>query len=241
LLEPRFGELEITEDGGLRDAQGVGGFGGGQAPEVDEFDELAFSGIDLVEFAQKGVDDQDVEGRFGCDQSGFVEGDLAGAASAFGAIAGAGVVDQDLAHGAGGDSEEVGAVFEIDGCADELDVGFVDEGGGAKGLIAPGGTEAIGGEGFQLGMDVGQERVKGLFVALAGTVKEFRQGEGGWGRRRRKQWIHNYKCSMRWPGGALSLIMTNRRIVASGTGASDSPRLAPGDIMTLSRAARVNA
>ena len=143
------------------------------------------------------------------------------------------MVDQDLAHGAGGDGEEVGAVFEIDGCADELEVGFVDEGGGAEGLVAPGGAETVGSEGFQLGMDVGQEGVKGLFVALARAVEEFRQCEGGWGRLRRRQWIHNYKCSMRWPGGALSLIMTNRWIGASG-----NTGLAPGDIGVLPRARR---
>ncbi len=88
----------------------------------------------------------------------------AAAGAAFACAACAGVFDEDVLHGAGGGEEEVAAVLVGGGVlADELDEGFVDEGGGLEGSAcgARGVAEFAGGEASEFGVEEGEEAVCG--------------------------------------------------------------------------------
>src|SRR5580658_6828582 len=90
------------------------------------------------------------------------------AAAAFFGAAPAGAGDQDLAHDPRRHAEEVRAVLEIGQIlGDELQVGFMNEGGrlqGDTGTFAP---HAADGESFQFCVDDGSQGVQRLFVAAA--------------------------------------------------------------------------
>lgn len=113
-------------DGCGRDAEGLGGFVDGEAAEEAELYDAALLGIAAGEPGERGVEFEEVKGRARGGVAILVELNLV-AGRAFDGAVRAGVVDEDLAHEAGGDGDEVGAVLRRGRLLiDEAKVGFVD-------------------------------------------------------------------------------------------------------------------
>jgi hypothetical protein len=139
-------------DGAFGELEQIGGFLGGAADEEAEFDDLNELGVELFEVGE-GVFDVDEGGHallhFG---AGFGEGEVV---LAFGGEFAAGVIDEDLPHGAAGGVDEVFAALPAIGVGvDELQVGFVDEGGGLE-RVGVAGAEIDAGEAPEIFVDRG--------------------------------------------------------------------------------------
>lgn len=164
VAEPGAGEVPVIADPFRADFEEFGNLFGGVAEEVAEFEDvggaLVYAGEGVQGVVERndffGVDGVGEDGGF---ESGFVEGRGSGASSALGGLAAASGVDQDVAHGALGDADEVVAIGDGVFAAGQLaGVGFVDEFGGgplAAGFAAeqvPGrraqGTVEFGENGF---------------------------------------------------------------------------------------------
>jgi hypothetical protein len=137
-------------DGAGGDAEGLAGFLNTESAEEAEFDEFGKAGVVKFEAGEGGVEGEvAIEGGFDAD-GGFVEVDEIAGALAFAGAAGAGLIDEDAAHGAAGDGEEVGAIIEGAGGAVEAEVGFVDEVVGLEGAGVAFAAEEKGGEALEL-------------------------------------------------------------------------------------------
>jgi hypothetical protein len=164
--EPGAGEGPVAFDGAFGDAEGFGDFVDVHAAEEAEFDDLGLAGVDGSEFFEGFVECEDVFVFLGGEGDGFVEGDAGSAAAAFIALVGAGVVDEDAAHGLGGDGEEVVFALPIDaGLVDEFHVGFVDEGGGLEGVVEAFLGEVVAGQSAEFVVNEREELVGGTLVA----------------------------------------------------------------------------
>jgi len=166
--EPGASELPIALDGADVDAEFGGGLVAGDAGEEEEFDDLSGAGVFGFEFVEELIEEEEgfeVVGGGVCFFVGEFDADLA-AASAEGDL-GAGVLDEDAAHLAAGEGEEVGGVVHGDLFAEEeADDGFVDEGGGLEGVVVAFVAEEVAGDGAEGGVDEGEEAVEGVgFVA----------------------------------------------------------------------------
>lgn len=166
-MKPGSEELEFAEEGGARDAEGLGGLFRGGTEEAIEFEELDLAGVEFFEFFEGEVEVEEVGGG-GVDPGDVVvqgnEGVFTAAAlAAFGAS----VVDEDQAHKAGGEGEEVLTVLEIGfALGQELEVEFVDERGGLEGVAGAFGAKVRFGDAPELGVDGGQDLLEGLLIAI---------------------------------------------------------------------------
>lgn len=183
-MEPGFGEGPVAADGAFGDAEEFGDDDFGETCEEAELDDAGGVGVVGFEAIECGGDfggvDGGIEGLWGCGV-GEVGVDAGAIAAAFFAGAGAGVIDEDLAHGAGGEAEEAGAVGGREGAGEgsvgvggaELEVDLVDEGGGVEGVAG-----AFAGE---LGLGKGSEFLEkpgdGGFAGCGRGAKAF-----GWRR-----------------------------------------------------------
>ena len=93
----------------------------------------------------------------GGGRNGVVER-LALAGGAFGSRAGAGIIDQYLAHSAGGHGEEMVAVLNVRLLlvAEEFNPGLVEQRGGRKRMIGSFGAQATFGDAVQMFVDEGR-------------------------------------------------------------------------------------
>lgn len=167
--EPCPSEVPVAFDGGGCDAEGLGGVVDGHAGEEPHLDGTGFAVVEGGEFGERDVEGDEVGAEVvgrGGDDAGFVEGDAVSAAAAFEAVGVAGVVDEDAAHGLGGDGEEVGTAGEAClGLVDELEVGLVDEGGGLEGVAGAFASEEGAREGAELVVDEWEEGIDSAGVA----------------------------------------------------------------------------
>ena len=95
-----------------------------------------------------------------------VQGDADDPPTPFVGLAAAGVVHQDLAHGASGDGEEVGPVCGAYArAAGQLEIGLVDEARGLKGVAPPLPAELPVREAAEIVVDQWDQPVQGVLVA----------------------------------------------------------------------------
>lgn len=155
-VEPCFGEAEFAAYGSDGDAEGFGGLFDAESAEVTEFDDFRFTGVEFGEIGEGVVEGDEFLGAlFGVLEAG-VEGEPGFAASALGGGTGTGVIDKDLAHELGGDSEEMGAAAPFGHILiDQPHVGFMDEGGGLERVIGAFAAEVAEGELAQFAVDDG--------------------------------------------------------------------------------------
>jgi len=163
LGQPGLGGAEVAGDGGAADVEELRDLFAFETAEVAQFDDLGFAGIEAGEFFECLVEGDDLGSVIGGVEELFFEGDLLEAAAPFGGIAGAGVVDEDVAHGAGGDAEEVGAGMgvEVAGVG-EAEIGLVNEGGGGEGVAGGFAAEEGAGDAAEFVVDEGEELFAGL-------------------------------------------------------------------------------
>ena len=165
VVEPGAGEAEFAVDGGFGDGGDLGGFRGGEAEHVAELDEAAFAGVEGFQLFEGTVEVDHVFAG-GVDPGQFVvEGEADGGA-AFGGAFAAGVIDEDPAHEAGGEAEEVAAVFEAEfALFEEAEVELVDESGGLHEAAGAFAAAERGGYVAEAGVDLFEEGREGGLVA----------------------------------------------------------------------------
>ena len=83
------------------------------------------------------VDLQNIRSTAGAESYRIVQRDRFGSATTLGSLVGAGIVDQDQPHQSGGNSEEMCAIFPLNGLrlSQKANAGLVDQRGGLEGLV----------------------------------------------------------------------------------------------------------
>ena len=101
-------------------------------------------------------------------QRGLIERDALPVAAALPGLSRSGVVDDDVAHGGGGQGEEVGPVLDLDpGLVDELEVGLVDQAGGPERDLPAPSLELPACGAVKLVVEEGDESIQRPAVALS--------------------------------------------------------------------------
>lgn len=107
-------EAEVAADGGGVGGEEFGAFLDCESAEEAEFDEAGGLGGGIGEAGEGGVETEEEGEAFGVeigDGLGGGEGGVEAVVAALGE-AGAGAIDEDLAHEAGDEGEEVGAAID---------------------------------------------------------------------------------------------------------------------------------
>lgn len=179
-MEPGFRDFPVALHGPWGHTEDGGNLILGEATEEAHLDDAALARVPLSQTVESGVDGEDfVEAVLG-DGEDIDELDSDASAFAPGGLAHAGVVDEDAAHGLGGDGEEVGAIFPVKRLpAHELQVGLVDEGSGLKSVTGPLSAEVTGGEALQLRIDDIEQGRTGVEVTGAQIGEEASDLAGG--------------------------------------------------------------
>lgn len=133
-LQPSPGKAQLPVDGGRRDIQRLGDLVVGHAAEEAEFDNLGLAFIHFGQFVEGVFDIEQVGLLLVIGDIGLVQGDLDVITAALLAFFAFGMVDEDLAHGPGGDGDEMGAALPGDAGVDQLEEGLVDQGGGLQSM-----------------------------------------------------------------------------------------------------------
>lgn len=109
-----------------------------------------------------------------------MEGEADGGA-AFGGAFAAGVVDEDPAHEAGGEAEEVAAVFEAEfALFEEAEVELIDESGGLHEAAGAFAAAEGGGDVAEAGVDLFEEGREGGLVTGFPLTQQERDVAGMW-------------------------------------------------------------
>jgi hypothetical protein len=164
----------------VRDAQDLGGFLDGEPREETELHEAGLAFVEGGELRERPVEVEEVEApRRRRDALRGLELEAHLPLAALGRVASPRVVDEDLAHGAGGDAEEMRAVLPVDrAAADELEVGLVDEGRGLERVPRALVPEIGAGAAAQLVVHEREERVERTRVSGAPPPEELRDLSG---------------------------------------------------------------
>lgn len=192
-MEPGFGEALFAADGGHGDVEGEGGFVEGKAAEEAEFDDFGFAGVLEGEGVQGVIKGFEVAAAGRGEADDFVEAELFGTGTAFGAFAFADLINEDLPHEMGSDSEEVGPAFPIgEFLGDEAKVGFVDKGGGLESGHVALAAEVTVGQTVQFLIDERCQEIEGGFVAALPIDEKLGNGFGSRIFWRSRHWIPWY-------------------------------------------------
>lgn len=136
-------------------------------------DEAGFLRVEAFQRVESVVEGEQADRLFNDLVDGVVEGKLRSVTAALSRCARAGMVNEDLAHEAGGDGQKVGAAgVDVLALVDDAGVKLADQGGGLKGVAVKFAARLGFGDFVQFRVDVGEDAVEGGFVA-AGEVLEF--------------------------------------------------------------------
>ena len=114
---------------------------------------------------------------FGKD-GGFLENHGVVGAALGGAMV-AGIINKNLAHEACRDCDEVSAIFRVDGpVVNETEIGFMDQGSAAEGVVGAFSPEETVSEVVELVVDQGNESLKSFRIPLSPADEKFRNGLG---------------------------------------------------------------
>lgn len=179
-VEPGFGEALFAADGSHGDVEGEGGFIEGESAEEAEFDDFGFAGVLEGERIEGVVEGFEVAAAGRGEANDFVEAKPFGTGAAFGAVAFADLIDEDLAHEVGSDAKEVGAAFPVgEFLGDEAEVSFVDEGGGLESGHVALAAEVSVSKAVQFLINERSQEIKGGFVTALPTDEKLGNGFGG--------------------------------------------------------------
>jgi len=170
--EPDAGEGPVALDGAGRDVEDFGDLFDGETAEVAEFDDASLTGIVGGKLGEGLIDGGDFVEAVGGDGEVVVHLDAMEAACAPLGIVLTGVVDEDLTHDVGGETDEVGAGVPVNVFADEAEAGFVDEGGGLESVVGALAAHVGLGEAMELRVDEREELVGGGGVAVVHSLEE---------------------------------------------------------------------
>ncbi len=109
--QPCSGHGPIAVDGARGDGEDFGDLIYGEASEETEIDDAGLIFVERAKAIEALVEGDKIDSAFFKLNGEVIEGDSLLAAAALDAFARFGVVDEDAAHGHGGDGEEVAAIF----------------------------------------------------------------------------------------------------------------------------------
>src|SRR5579883_61281 len=128
--QPEFRRSPFTFHGGRRNSHHFRGFLDRESAEIAELDDAALLRIEFGELLKSTVQLQDIHPRIGKHAQRILEPDRLAKALAFGGLIGASMIDQDAAHHAGGNAQEMSAVLPVDRVLiDQPKIGFMDQSG----------------------------------------------------------------------------------------------------------------
>src|SRR5688572_20796403 len=114
-VEPGASEGPVTTDGGRRDVEGGGGFVDAESTEEPALDHPCLTSIDALELQQRVADRNEiVERRVMRGGDILIEGHGRPATASLFSRPPLGVVDEDIAHRPGRDSEEMRPILPVD-------------------------------------------------------------------------------------------------------------------------------
>ena len=156
----------------------MGSFLGGEAAKKAKFNDTALLFIDSGQTCEGIVKSDDI-GAFGFGEGeGFFENNGA-VGAALGSTMVAGIVNKNLAHEASRDGDKVSAILGVDRpVVNETEIGFMDEGSAAQGVIGAFSTEEAVSDVVELVVDQGNESLEGFRIPLSPADEEFRNGLG---------------------------------------------------------------
>lgn len=165
----------------LGNTQGFSGFGLGQTGKVATFHDLGQGRIEVGQSFQGLLDGKDLRRVTLHRLVHPIEIRLVGATTSLVGQPSSRMVDQDLAHGACGDGEEMTAIaprYAV--LVGEFEISFVDQAGGVQGL---GETlaELTPGDAAQIVVDRRHQAVESSFLATLVDEQQLRQVGGGIG------------------------------------------------------------
>jgi hypothetical protein len=176
-IEPGDGEEPIAFGGAGMDFEEIANFVEGEAAEATEFNDAGGAGILGGEVGEEFIEVQELFDAGGGAGDIAMEGEPFESATAFGGTVGAGMIDEQAAHGGGGDGKEVFATAPekvVLTCHTEEE--FVDEGGGLECMILTFAGHTVGGYLAQFGVDDIEKATANLWFAP--MAKKFRHLTG---------------------------------------------------------------
>ena len=194
--EPRAGEVPVALHGGYRDTHRLGGLLFRGAAEIAQFNDAGGARIERLQAAERGV--QIEQGLFvgGGQSLDLRERQLRAAASPLFRQARAGIVHQQATDLLCGHGEEMGTVLPIHRlAAKQLQVEFVDQGGGLQGVAGPFPLKLPGGQPPQFLIDSREQAVPGILVPVAPVRQRLRQIER-FGRHASRELFMSYACAI---------------------------------------------
>ncbi len=170
--EPGLGHFQVPVQCSRRDVESGSAFVVSEAAKEEKFDDRALSRVDGSQALERLIEFQQIERRVLADDHRFVECDHFRAAPAFLAIVGSGVVDENVAHNAGGDGVELYAVVPFQIGDSETQVGFVNKRGGAESVAWTFRQQTTRSKPAELVVDERHQFVTSLFIPAAQFVKK---------------------------------------------------------------------
>lgn len=160
-------------------AEGQGRLVAGQAGEETVLHHLAKPLVEITQSVQGVIHFDDTGGLSGVLAEVVVEGFGPPATAALGAQPTTGVVNQDMAHGASQDCQEVGPTLPAGTVLlRDLDEGFMDQCGGPKGFTGRQTSPLEVGDASQIAIETTDELLEGGVIALAMGRDELGDGTG---------------------------------------------------------------
>ncbi len=170
---PRHGPFAFNGAGG--NAQDLCNLFHSQSAKKSHFDDLLLAGIERRQSAEGIIDGEHADRGIGAKVQRIFDWDDGLPTAAPGTEVGARMIDEDTTHEMRGNGEKVRAVPEVRfALLDELQVGFVDEGGGLQRVIGAFATHVVRRAAMQLIVDQGHEALDYALVAAGQSRQQGR-------------------------------------------------------------------
>lgn len=181
LSEPGLSDDPVALHGLERDAEDGGGFLEGEPGEVALFDDGCGARIGSGEAIEGVIESEELAGGLVAEEgSDVVDRNEIRVRAALLALSRACIVDEDAAHGLGGDGEEMAAVLGVEFFTfGETQIGFVYECGRTERVTGPFVSELSVSEDAEFVVDEGQESWQRLRIIVAEAVEPGRQRSNG--------------------------------------------------------------
>jgi hypothetical protein len=182
-MKPDSRKLPVALDRARRDVENCGDLFHGKSAEVAQLNHACLSLIFASKTGKCLINGEDFVDAIGIDvrRNDEVVLHLYAMQAACPALGhtGASVIDEDLAHDASGEADELTAARPVDLVADKAHVGLMDEGGGLERVVGALAAHVRRGQAVQLGVDSRQQFFPSVCVAGVHGLEQLRDLTGG--------------------------------------------------------------